>query len=117
MSDSEGKPIVSTQLPDLDHLQDAPPPLIRRLGWYPDPLKESDLRWWNGNEWASHVRPFDMEGPDKLTIWGIILGVFLPIVGMLIGVVLLTRNKVGPGLACLATSCLGAVVWLAFTAH
>lgn len=26
-------------------------------GWYPDPLAESELRWWNGEQWTKSVHP------------------------------------------------------------
>ncbi len=26
-------------------------------GWYPDPLKQNDLRWWDGKRWTENVHP------------------------------------------------------------
>jgi hypothetical protein len=31
---------------------DAPPP-----GWYPDPTRPGQLRWWDGLDWSEHRRP------------------------------------------------------------
>ena len=28
-----------------------PPP----AGWYPDPWRQADLRWWTGSEWSGHT--------------------------------------------------------------
>jgi hypothetical protein len=104
---------MSSQVSDPVHLQGLDAPPERTMGWCPDPLSESDLRWWNGNEWSSHVRPHEWAPPDRLMIWGLVLGIVVPFAGAVIGVVLLTRNKLGPGFACLATAALGAVIWIA----
>jgi hypothetical protein len=50
---------------------------------------------------------------DTLTTAGIILSVVIPIVGFVIGVVLLIKNRVGAGIACLVISVLAGVVWAA----
>lgn len=34
--------------------QSAPPPLAP-AAWYPDPVRESPLRWWDGQRWTEHV--------------------------------------------------------------
>lgn len=106
---------MATQVSDPVHLDRLAPPLVRRMGWYPDPSKTADLRWWNGNEWSSHTQAHDPASRDALTTWGIILGLLLPIAGAAIGVVLLARNRVGPGLACFGAAVLGVVIWLAIT--
>ncbi len=35
-------------------------------GWYQDPWKQADLRWWTGTEWTgwTHTAPPSVEGPD-----------------------------------------------------
>lgn len=50
---------------------------------------------------------------SSLLAWGIITGVLLPIIGVVIAIVLLARNQVGPGLAVLVTSGLGFMLALA----
>lgn len=106
---------MATQVSDPVHLDRLAPPLVRRTGWYPDPSKTADLRWWNGNEWSSHTRPHELDLP-RLEMAGITGGILFPIIGIVIGIILLTRDRVGPGLACLVTSCLGIVIWSALAA-
>jgi hypothetical protein len=57
------------------------------------------------------------ERPDRLArsgsslmAWGIAAGLLLPIVGVVIGIVLLARDEIGPGLAVLVTCALGTVL-------
>lgn len=42
--------------------------------------------------------------PDVLLQAGIATAIFVPIIGFIIGVVLLTKDRVGPGLACVLLS-------------
>ncbi|MEV4256790.1 DUF2510 domain-containing protein, partial [Spirillospora sp. NPDC049652] len=30
---------------------------MTRPGWYPDPLGESKLRWWDGEAWTEALNP------------------------------------------------------------
>jgi uncharacterized membrane protein YeaQ/YmgE (transglycosylase-associated protein family) len=48
--------------------------------------------------------------------WGIIAALLLPIVGAVIGIVLLARDEIGPGLAVLVTCVLGTVLAVAMYA-
>jgi hypothetical protein len=48
--------------------------------------------------------------------WGMVAGLLLPIVGVVIAIVLLARDEIGPGLAVLVTSGLGFVLALALLA-
>jgi len=42
------------QLPQQPSYRSAPPP-VAPAGWYPDPARESTLRWWDGAGWTEHV--------------------------------------------------------------
>lgn len=63
--------------------------------------------------------PEDLHGPvDKarrpsLVVYGIGGGVLFPIVGLVIAIILLTRNEVGPGLAVLIVSVLSFLTAIA----
>lgn len=96
-------------------LGDLTPPMVRRQGWYPDPARVSDLRWWDGDRWTHDVRPHDPGASSALETWGVVGGLLVPIVGVVIAIVLFSRNRVGPGLAALSASVLGAVIFLALT--
>ena len=48
--------------------------------------------------------------------WGIAAGLLLPIIGVVIAIVLLARDEIGPGLAVLVTSGLGFLLALALLA-
>lgn len=106
---------MSAPVSDPVHLQGLTAPDQRRMGWYPDPLGAADLRWWNGNEWTSHIRPQTLELP-RLEVAGLTGGILFPLVGFVIAIILLSRDRIGPGLACLASSCLGVVIWSALAA-
>lgn len=32
-----------------------PAPMVAPPGWQPDPWRQAELRWWDGQEWTSHV--------------------------------------------------------------
>lgn len=91
---------------------DIPPPAVyRRPGWYPDPSKGADERYWNGKAWTEETRAHK-EG-STLVAWGFIAALLMPIIGAVIAIVLLARNQIGPGLAVLVASGLGFVIALA----
>lgn len=93
---------------------DIPPPAIyRRPGWYPDPTKAADERYWNGKAWTDETREHKQGGASTLAVWGIIAALLMPIIGVIIAIVLFVRNEVGPGLAALVASGLGFVIALA----
>lgn len=48
--------------------------------------------------------------------WGFVAAILVPIVGVVIAIVLLVRNQVGPGLAVLLTCFLGFALALALVA-
>ncbi len=37
---------------------DVPPPQVAP-GWYPDPRRQFELRWWDGNLWTEHTHNYD----------------------------------------------------------
>jgi Protein of unknown function (DUF2510) len=46
-------------------LTDAPPP-----GWYPDPKQDRRLRWWDGADWSTYVRPVPLQMPERVSSSG-----------------------------------------------
>jgi Protein of unknown function (DUF2510) len=98
-------------MPDLARL--SPPAIVHNPGWYPDPSRETDLRWWDGKQWTDRTRLHDPGGLSTLAGIGIALGLVFPLGGLICGVILLARSEIGPGFAALAASCMGMVIWLA----
>jgi hypothetical protein len=78
---------------------DAPPP----AGWYPDPEGEPEtVRYWDGTRWTEDRAPYSSTrtatGPnavrtnDSLVAAGYILSLLIPIVGIVIGAILIQRQ-------------------------
>ena len=71
--------------------QNLPPP-----GWYPDPKMAGTQRYWDGQRWTDHAAPAAPQPtkPDTNGLWtaGIITGILFPIVGFIIGIVLLAKS-------------------------
>ncbi|MCC7076985.1 MAG: DUF2510 domain-containing protein [Acidimicrobiia bacterium] len=44
-----------------------PVPCGPQAGWYPDPVAERDLRWWDGTTWTAHVREDPSRTPSGRT--------------------------------------------------
>ncbi len=83
---------------DIKGVSDVPsttPP----AGWYPDPAETSVIRWWDGNQWTSHLQPAphtaeESSRPDWLTNRGAVTAV---IAFMLVASVIFTFVGVGGG--------------------
>jgi hypothetical protein len=85
-------------------------------GWYPHPSMASTQRYWDGARWTDHIAPASsapttlretadqQPGSGGLVMAGWPLAVFIPIVGFVIGLVLLTRHQVRAGAGIVALS-------------
>lgn len=110
----------------------APPP-----GWYQHPGDPTVMRHWDGREWTGHTaptgtveaaRPTTTGAPDEippllnprsgshLVTVGVVSALLLPIVGIVIGIVLLFKERVGPGLGCILLGVLATFVTYALLA-
>lgn len=78
-----------------------PPPVATPAGWYADPHDPGAHRYWDGSQWSEWTdRNYSSkalggkENPnnDTLAVVGWITAVFLPIVGLVIGIVLNSRD-------------------------
>jgi hypothetical protein len=90
--------------PPPDRPTDMPPP----AGWYPDPEGDPGaVRYWDGTRWTDDRAPYAAvatkprtgrsRGSDGLVVAGYIGGVLIPIVGIVIGAILIQRdNRHGP---------------------
>jgi hypothetical protein len=72
-------------------------------GWHPDPEDETSLRYWDGTQWTDSRAPRPQAAEDKgagvLVVVGYLTAFLLPIVGFILGIVLMVRRQTGHGLA------------------
>lgn len=77
-------------------------------GWYPHPSMAATQRYWDGERWTDHIAPGAPQTakpvvtpkpdvPDWLYGVGYAAAIFLPIIGLIIGVVLLAKGKTDHG--------------------
>ena len=95
-------------------------PQTAPAGWYVDP-HGGGQRYWDGVRWADHYAPSAApahaatartDGDDKeLVILGFALAVLMPIFGAIAGIVLLAKNRIGPGIGVLVCSVLAFIIW------
>ncbi len=63
-------------------------------GWYPEVTRQGTQRYWDGSRWTEHLAPLSeaqqpqVQNNDGLASLGMILGLLLPIVGLVIGIML-----------------------------
>lgn len=98
-------------------------------GWYLDPSMANTRRYWDGHSWTDHLAPADFAPPAPsgpidartgkqtdstgLIIAGLVTACLIPIVGFIIGIVLLARGRAtGAGVACMILSIVAFFVWL-----
>lgn len=88
-------------------------------GWYPHPTMSGTQRYWDGKTWTDHIAPGIQPAPvvpaqsdhGGLIAAGIVTAIFIPFVGFIIGIVLMAKDKVGPGLGCMVISFISFLVW------
>jgi hypothetical protein len=54
---------------------------------------------------------------DSLIIAGFLTAIFLPLIGFIIGIILLAKNQVGSGIGCTIMSLASGAFWLAVISH
>lgn len=85
-------------------------------GWYPHPSMAGTQRYWDGSRWTDHVAPgapaAAVRPPDHsgLIVGGWITAIMIPIVGFVIGCVLLSKSS-GNGVAIMIVSVIAATLW------
>lgn len=80
-------------------------------GWYPDPTQAETQRYWTGAEWTEQRAPLaKAKRTDQDLTFGVLLGIAIPIVGVLYGFVMLLRGN-GNGGWVIVASILASIVW------
>lgn len=90
-----------------------PPP-----GWYPHPSMTGTQQYWDGTRWTEHVAPGSPHaatatpaaGHDGLVVAGWVTAILLPLVGFIIGVVLLSK-RTNHGVAMMIVSVVATLLW------
>lgn len=82
---------------------ETPPASLPPAGWYPDPDQPQTQRYWTGSEWTDQRAPMAPKPEDRAS--GVLLFVsyaaafLLPLIGFILGIVLLVRRQTGHGVA------------------
>lgn len=101
------------------------PPTGPAAGWYPHPEMANTQRYWDGAAWTEHIAPgqparavpaerFYREPEPThggLIATGYITAVLLPIVGFIIGIILIAKGKGGHGAGAMILAVLAFVFW------
>lgn len=85
-------------------------------GWYAHPEMANTQRYWDGEHWTEQVAPgapaaaLSHKSSDALDTAGWLTAIFVPVVGFVIGCVLLTRRpQAGVAMMLLAVAC--SIAW------
>lgn len=81
-------------------------------GWYPDTQMSGTQRYWDGNKWTDHVAPLPAatQNNDGLMVFGIVMAVVFPILGLILGLVLVGRGE-QRGLVATGLSIVFGAIW------
>jgi hypothetical protein len=67
-------------------------------GWYPDPYDPETTRYWDGSKWTenrSQLRTGKEQKADGVIVVGYILAVLMPLIGFIIGLTQINKNRHG----------------------
>ena len=86
-------------------------------GWYADPEMAGTQRYWDGEKWTDNVAPAAApparyeDTSDGLVVAGYLTAVLFPIVGFIIGIILITRGRSGHGVAMMVIAVIAVFAW------
>lgn len=82
-------------------------------GWYPDPSQVDTQRYWTGTEWTEQRAPLAQarKAGDQDLTFGILLGIAIPIVGIIYGIFVLLKGN-GNGGWIIVVSLLAIPFWI-----
>lgn len=99
------------------------PPTAPTPGWYDDPNMTGTVRYWDGASWSEHVAPRGQMGAPRtrseeqstngaVLVIGWLSSILLPIVGLVIGCVVLTRREQNQGIGMILLSIFAGLFWV-----
>jgi hypothetical protein len=85
-------------------------------GWYLDPQRPETQRYWDGTHWTDHIAPRASATPsggpsDNLILAGWLTAFFVPIVGFVIGCVVVSRRP-DHGVLMMLAAVASTIFWL-----
>lgn len=91
-------------------------------GWYPDPADPGTNRYWDGGRWTENRAPIAAPAPgevvraketnaDGTIIAGYVLAALMPLIGFIIGLTQINRNR--HGIWVVVVSIVAFFIWLA----
>lgn len=94
-------------------------PTLPPAGWYPDPEQAQTQRYWTGSQWTEQRAPLATSAGkgrsprnDSLVSAGWICAVLFPIVGVVMGIVLMSREDPRGWQVALGSLAFG-ILWIA----
>lgn len=93
---------------------------LQPAGWHPDPEQPNTWRFWDGARWTDQRSPMQVGAPvavrqqasDGLVVGGYLTAFLLPLIGFIIGVILMARDRAAHGVAVVLLSMLAFwVIW------
>ncbi len=89
-------------------------------GWHPDPESQGVLRYWDGQVWTNHRAPAPQQQYAQPTqtvssgveIIGLLTAVFLPIIGLLVGLFCLGKSSAAGWMIGLSVASFVVYFWM-----
>jgi Protein of unknown function (DUF2510) len=103
-------------------------PASAPAGWYPDPSGQARQRYWDGRQWTMHCAPAlptgypPPRGPTaqhsgSLSALGLAMAILMPLIGFVLGLVLLGRREDREGMVVVMISIAAFVLYVALLRH
>lgn len=85
-------------------------------GWYPAAGAPGFVRYWDGAVWVGEPKPvtaMPMPHNDGSGLIGVgwVMSVFMPLIGGIIGIILLTKNRTDHGIGMIVVSIIAATIY------
>lgn len=92
-------------------------------GWYAHPSMADTQRYWDGQQWTDHIAPgspqtapasprTEAQANHTLITVGLLSAFLLPILGFIVGVILLAKREAAAGVVVVLLAIGSAYLWL-----